>query len=183
MLIDAQGILDSQVLVFNRLKASETGSDEDVYRAVQLTGCWREMRHRSTDNSGSETRPAELRVQIPDDGDFAEPGEFAELLKAGNLGNRWTVRDGDYVALGTLTDSGAALKDGFALPYEVTDFFVINASTDGSVRPSETFSAKAVLKAMREHGGYAIGDWRDCRRDVSVPGAVGKYASCIHLEA
>lgn len=97
----------------------------------------------------------------------------------------WSLRKGDYVARGQVTPAGIAFRDGFVMPYETVDFTVINPTFAEGTKPGrgKVLGVAEVIKAMRAHGGYAVGSWRDCRRPVSIAGACGRYGSMIHIEA
>lgn len=155
MRLDVRRTLYAPVLVFFRVH--ETGS-EDRYGVFSAEGCWRDNPTRTTDGAGNETTSQGVRVQIPDDGEFAPYGRYL------NGAGEWTLSRGDYVARGTARGSVVTFEDGATL---------------------DTASAKAsdVIKAVRAHGGKAVSSWRDCRRPVSVAGACGGFASMIHIEA
>ena len=95
-------LYNSTVTVFNRLGAKESGAKADTYLATVLTGCvWSEKMNRTVDTDGGVhiVKSTVLQIPLAATANYADPLHWVE-----NPEGRYTVRGGDYVALGEHPD-------------------------------------------------------------------------------
>ena len=98
-------IYDKTVTIINRLDARDGGTQYDTYYAHTIDNCmWSLVTTRSVDLDGTVTVGTSHRVQIPESELFVPYNEW----KSGDRETTFTVRTGDYVVLGEVTEEVTA---------------------------------------------------------------------------
>lgn len=100
MFADLGRIYDRTVTIVNRLDAKDAGLKADEYRATALEGCmWASKATRSVQSDGTVVIGTVHTVQVPESAAYVPYREWAGLeAREGTF----TVREGDYVLLGTV---------------------------------------------------------------------------------
>lgn len=101
-------LYNSTVTIFNRVGARESGAKADTYRAAVVAGCiWSDKLARSVDTDGGVHIVTTHIVQIPE---ASAKSYLDPLTWLKSPEGSYTVRGGDYVALGEHPDEPNPLK-------------------------------------------------------------------------
>ena len=95
-------IYDSTVTLLNKLDAKDAALAQDAYYKTILTGCmWSDSSTRTVGSDGTVSIATAHQVQIPEMADYLP---YREWVKPENRDGHFTVREGDYVILGEVTE-------------------------------------------------------------------------------
>lgn len=98
-------IYDKTVTVINKLDAKDGGLRQDTYFKHTFDHCmWSLVTSRNIDMDGTVTIATSHRVQIPENEDYRP---YPEWIR-GDHESTFTVRAGDYVVLGEVTEEVTA---------------------------------------------------------------------------
>lgn len=103
MRADASAIYDDTLTILNRIDARDAGEKQDVYLKTVLKGCmWSSQGTRSVQSDGTVVIGTVHRVQIPETEAYAP---YRELAGMADRAGRFTLRQGDYVVRGEVTEA------------------------------------------------------------------------------
>lgn len=149
MRADIGAIYDDTVTVINKLDARDTPLRQDMYYATVIRHCmWSVRATRSVQSDGTVTVGMTHQVQIPESENYMP---YREWRNSDARDGAFTIRAGDYVLLGEVTEAVTAsnLRDVVRL-YE-PDAFQVQAfrdatkgagfshGTDGALRFAEVY--------------------------------------------
>lgn len=99
-------IYDETVTVLNRLDARDAGQMRDSYHATVLHGCmWDATATRSVQSDGTVLIGTVHRLQIPESESYVP---YREWAKSPDKEGRFTLRQGDYVVRGEVSEAVTA---------------------------------------------------------------------------
>lgn len=99
-------VYDETVTVLNRLDARDAGLKQDSYHATVLHGCmWDATATRTVQSDGTVLIGTVHRLQIPESEAYVPYREFVGLT---DRQGRFTLRHGDYVVRGEVTEEVTA---------------------------------------------------------------------------
>lgn len=99
-------LYDETVTVLNRLDAKDAGERQDSYHVTVLHGCmWDSKATRSVQSDGTVIVGTVHRLQIPESGSYVPYREWSKLPERKG---RFTLRQGDYVVLGEVSEEVTA---------------------------------------------------------------------------
>lgn len=103
MRANLDAIYDETVTVLNRLDARDAGLKQDSYHATVLRGCmWDATATRTVQSDGTVLIGTVHRLQIPESEAYVLYREWAKLP---DREGRFTLRHGDYVVRGEVTEA------------------------------------------------------------------------------
>ncbi len=114
MRLDANSYLDQTLTVINKLDARDAGIAADAYYKTELQGVWSAKSVRSVLGTGDVAVATTVIMQFADTINYKP---YREWSKAANRDSMWTLREGDYVVRGIVTDdvsTATALKKAMA---------------------------------------------------------------------
>lgn len=95
-------IYDSTITVINKLDAKDAALASDAYYKTVIKGCmWSDSSTRTVGTDGTVSIATVHNVQIPEMADYLP---YREWIKPENRDDHFTVREGDYVVLGDVTE-------------------------------------------------------------------------------
>lgn len=95
-------IYDSTVTLLNRLDAKDSALNQDAYYKTVLHDCmWNDSSTRTVGSDGTVSLSTTHQVQIPEM-EYYLP--YREWKKPENRDTHFTVKEGDYVILGEVTE-------------------------------------------------------------------------------
>ena len=114
MRLDASSYLDQTLTIINKLDAKDAGIAADAYYKTQLQGVWSAKSVRTVLGSGDVAVAATVNMQFADTSHYMP---YREWSKAADRNGMWTLREGDHVVRGAVTDdvgTATALKKAIA---------------------------------------------------------------------
>lgn len=95
-------IYDSTVTVINRVDAKDAALASDAYYKTVLSGVmWSDSTSRTVANDGTVSIATSHNVQLPD---FERYLPYRDWCKAENRQDYFTVREGDWIVLGEVSE-------------------------------------------------------------------------------
>lgn len=95
-------IYDDTITVINKLDARDAALASDAYYKTVLTGCmWSDSSTRTVSTDGTVSIATSHRVQIPEHDKYLP---YREWMKPENRDSHFTVREGDYIVFGDVTE-------------------------------------------------------------------------------
>lgn len=96
-------IYNSTITVINKLDAKDAALSQDAYYKTILAGCmWSDSSTRTVGSDGTVSIATSHRVQIPEMDNYMP---YREWMQPENRDTKFTVREGDYVVLGEVTEA------------------------------------------------------------------------------
>lgn len=144
MRADLGKIYDDTITVINKLDARDASLKQDTYYKTVLDHCmWASKEARTVSSDGSVNIGVVHQVQIPEAEDYMP---YREWRKAENLHESFTLRAGDYVVRGEVSEdiSASTIKQVMAL-YE-PDAFQIQAFRDATKGAGFDHSTDGILR-------------------------------------
>lgn len=121
-------VYDSTITVINKLDARDAGEPKDAWRKTVLHGCmWSDSSTRTVGNDGTVSIATAHRVQIPEHERYKP---YREWYKPGNRDAYFTVREGDYVILGEVSEDVDATNIRRIIEAYEPDAFQVQAFRD-----------------------------------------------------
>lgn len=115
MRLDASSYLDQTLTVINKLDAKDAALAADAYYKTELRGVWSAKSDRNVLGTGDVPPIANMvKLQFADTSHYMP---YREWSKAANRNGMWTLREGDYVVRGAVTEdisTATALKKAIA---------------------------------------------------------------------
>ena len=114
MRVDANSYLDQTLTVINKLDAKDAALAADAYYKTELRGVWSSESVRTVLGTGDVVVAATVNMQFADTSHYMP---YREWSKAANRDSMWTLREGDHVVRGAVTDdvsTATALKKAMA---------------------------------------------------------------------
>lgn len=114
MRVDANSYLDQTLTVINKLDAKDAALAADAYYKTQLQGVWSAKSVRTVLGTGDVAVATTVNMQFADTSHYMP---YREWSKASNRDSMWTLREGDHVVRGAVTDdisTATALKKAIA---------------------------------------------------------------------
>jgi len=114
MRVDADSYLDQTLTIVNKLDAKDAALAADAYYKTVVSGVWSAKSVRSVLGSGDVAVAATVIMQFADTSNYLP---YREWSKAANRDSMWTLREGDYVVRGIVTEdvsTATALKKAMA---------------------------------------------------------------------
>ena len=114
MRVDADSYLDQTLTIINKLYAKDAALAADAYYKTVVSGVWSAKSVRSVLGTGDVAVAATVIMQFADTSNYLP---YREWSKAANRDSMWTLREGDYVVRGIVTDdvsTATALKKAMA---------------------------------------------------------------------
>lgn len=129
------------VTIVNKLDARDAEAQQDAYYVTVLQGCvWTESQVRTVQSDGTVTIGTVHRVQVPETSGYKAYREWKADPADG-----FTVRGGDFVVRGTLSDAVDASNVRTLVARYEPDAFQVQAFRDLSV-PNLKSPSKGVLR-------------------------------------
>lgn len=96
-------IYNSTITVINKLDAKDAALSQDAYYKTVLKGCmWSDSSTRTVGSDGTVSIATAHRVQIPEMENYLP---YREWMQPENRDAKFTVREGDYVVFGEVTEA------------------------------------------------------------------------------
>lgn len=114
MRIDANSYLDQTITVINKLDAKDAALTADAYYKTVVSGVWSAKSVRTVLGTGDVAVATTVNMQFADTSNYLP---YREWSKAANRESMWTLREGDYVVRGEVTEdisTATALKKAMA---------------------------------------------------------------------
>lgn len=114
MRIDANSYLDQTITVINKLDAKDAALTADAYYKTELRGVWSAKSVRTVLGTGDVAVATTVIMQFADTSNYLP---YREWSKAANRESMWTLREGDHVVRGEVTEdisTATALKKAMA---------------------------------------------------------------------
>lgn len=114
MRVDASSYLDQTLTVINKLDARDAGIAADAYYKTELQGVWSAKSVRTVLGTGDVAVATTVNMQFADTSNYMP---YREWSKAANRDSMWTLREGDHVVRGVVTEdigTATALKNAIA---------------------------------------------------------------------
>lgn len=114
MRIDANSYLDQTLTVINKLDAKDAALTADAYYKTVVSGVWSAKSVRTVLGTGDVAVATTVIMQFADTSNYLP---YREWSKAANRESMWTLREGDHVVRGEVTDdisTATALKKAMA---------------------------------------------------------------------
>ena len=106
MRVSLGSLYDETVTVLNRLDAKDAGAPQDSYHVTVLHGCmWDSKATRIVQSDGTVVVGTVHRLQIPESEAYVP---YLEWVKLSDRSGRFTLRHGDYVVLGEVSETVTA---------------------------------------------------------------------------
>lgn len=114
MRLDASSYLDQTLTVINKLDAKDAGIAADAYYKTELHGVWSAKSVRTVLGTGDVAVATTVNMQFADTSHYMP---YREWSKAADRESMWTLREGDHVVRGEVTEdisTATALKKAIA---------------------------------------------------------------------
>lgn len=114
MRLDASSYLDQTLTIINKLDAKDAGIAADAYCKTELQGVWSAKSVRTVLGTGDVIVATTVNMQFADTSHYMP---YREWSKAANRDSMWTLREGDHVVRGEVTEdigTATALKKAIA---------------------------------------------------------------------
>lgn len=114
MRVDVDSYLDQTLTIINKLDAKDAALATDAYYKTVVSGVWSANSVRSVLGTGDVAVATTVIMQFADTSNYLP---YREWSKAANRDSMWTLRDGDYVVRGIVTEdvsTATALKKAMA---------------------------------------------------------------------
>jgi hypothetical protein len=114
MRLDASSYLDQTLTVINKLDAKDAGIAADAYYKTELRGVWSAKSVRTVLGTGDVIVATTVNMQFADTSHYMP---YREWSKAADRESMWTLREGDHVVRGEVTEdisTATALKKAIA---------------------------------------------------------------------
>lgn len=149
MRADIGAIYDDTITVINKLDAKDAALKKDMYYATVIKHCmWSSNVQRNVSDDGSVSVGVTHQVQIPESENYLP---YREWRKAEKREDSFTIRQGDYIVLGTIDEEITPSNLRELLNLYEPDAFQVQAFRDATKKEGFTHS-----KALRFAEVYYI---------------------------
>lgn len=114
MRVDVDSYLDQTLTIVNKLDAKDAALAADAYYKTVVSGVWSAKSVRTVLGTGDVIVATTVNMQFADTSHYMP---YSEWSKAANRDSMWTLREGDYVVRGIVTEdvsTATALKKAMA---------------------------------------------------------------------
>lgn len=114
MRLDVDSYLDQTLTIVNKLDAKDASLAADAYYKTVVSGVWSAKSVRSVLGTGDVAVAATVIMQFADTSNYLP---YREWSNAANRDSMWTLREGDHVVRGEVTEdisTATALKKAIA---------------------------------------------------------------------
>lgn len=144
MRADLGKIYDHTITVINKLDAKDSLLKKDAYYKTVIPHCmWAVRTTRTVQSDGTVNIGTVHSVQIPENADYMP---YREWKNAPDRDERFTIRTGDYIVLGEVTEeiTASTIKPTVNL-YE-PDAFQVQTFRDATKGAGFTHSTKGIMR-------------------------------------
>lgn len=144
MRADLEAIYDDTITVINRLDARDAALKQDVYYPTVIPHCmWSVRATRAVQDDGTVAVGTTHQVQIPESDAYIP---YREWRKAENRDGFFTLRTGDYVVRGEVTDEVTAQSLREIVRVYEPDAFQVQAFRDATKGAGFSHSNEGALR-------------------------------------
>lgn len=144
MRADLGQIYDDTITVINKLDAKDSLLKEDGYYKTVINHCmWSVRTERSVSDNGTVNIGTVHQVQIPESENYMP---YRDWKKAENRNDAFTLRTGDYVVKGEVTEEVTAANIKKVINQYEPDAFQIQSFRDATKGDGFTHSTSGILR-------------------------------------
>lgn len=141
MRVDLDALYHDTVTIINRLDAKDAGVSSDVYKVTVLHDCmWIADDAETVTGTGTVDIGTTFKVQVPKTADYRPYHQWK------NDQEGFTVRAGDYVVLGEVTEEVTASTVKKVVAKHEPDSFIVQHFRDATKPQGLTYSPTGVMR-------------------------------------